>query len=68
MTLRLTAAETEALRRRALAEGASMQEVAKRALREYLSAHDPLIPLDVLLDVELARYAGALDELARWRD
>lgn len=68
MTLRLTANETEALRRRARAERASMQEVAKRALEEYIDAHDPLAPLDVVLDEQLARYAGALEQLGRWRD
>jgi hypothetical protein len=68
MTLRLTASETEALRRRARAEGASMQEVAKRALEEYIGARDALAPLDVVLDDQLARYAGALDRLGRWRD
>jgi hypothetical protein len=68
MTLRLTASETEALRRRARAERASMQEVAKRALDEYIGAHDALAPLDVVLDDQLTRYAGALEQLGRWQD
>ena len=68
MTLRLTTSETEALRRRARAERRSMQEIAKRALDEYMDAHDPTAPLDVLLDRQLTRYAGALEELGRWRD
>jgi hypothetical protein len=68
MTLRLTTSETEALRRRARAERRSMQEVAKRALDEYLDAHDGAAPLDVVLDWQLDRYAGALEHLGRWRD
>jgi len=68
MTLRLTTSETEALRRRARAEHRSMQEVAKRALDEYLDAHEPAAPLDLLIDRQLTRYAGAMEQLARWRD
>lgn len=37
MTLRLNDDETEALRRRAEKDGASMQEVAKAAIAEYVS-------------------------------
>jgi division protein CdvB (Snf7/Vps24/ESCRT-III family) len=36
MTLRLTEAEQNALRARAELEGISMQEVARRAVREYV--------------------------------
>jgi predicted transcriptional regulator len=36
MTLRLTEAETEALRRTAEREGVSMQDVARKAIREYV--------------------------------
>ena len=36
MTLRLTEAEQRALKRRAEAEGISMQEAARRAVREYV--------------------------------
>ncbi|KQS66975.1 hypothetical protein [Modestobacter sp. Leaf380] len=68
MTLRLTAAQTEALRRRAQEEHASMQEVAKRALTEYLAAHDRRTPLDLVLDDEISRHGVALQELGRWRD
>ena len=68
MTLRLTARETDALRRRALAEQTSMQELTRRALDEYLAARTGMAPLDVLLDEELGRYAGAIKHLGRWRD
>ena len=37
MNLRLTDAETEALRRKAAEEGRSMQEVARAAIAEYTS-------------------------------
>lgn len=36
MTLRLTDAEQQALKTRAEAEGISMQEAARRAVREYV--------------------------------
>jgi len=36
MTLRLTDEEQEALRRRAKSEGISMQDAARRAVREYI--------------------------------
>lgn len=68
MTLRLTAAQTEALRRRATAEHVSMQDVAKRAVAEYLTAHDRRTPLDLVLDQEIERHGAALSELGRWRD
>lgn len=37
MTLRLTDAEQEALRTRAEADGISMQEAARRAVREFVA-------------------------------
>lgn len=37
MTLRLTEDEQDALRRRAEAEGISMQEAARRAVREFVA-------------------------------
>ena len=37
MTLRLTDTEQEALRERAEAEGISMQEAARRAVREFVT-------------------------------
>lgn len=40
MTLRLTDEEQEQLRRRAADEGVSMQEIARRAVREYVGLED----------------------------
>ena len=65
MTLRLSDDETEALRRRAELEHRSMQEVARRAIREYVENHSRAELLDQVLDEELPRYAEALERLGR---
>ena len=65
MTLRLTDAETEALRRRAELERRSMQEVAREAIREYIEDHSRAELLDQVLDEELPRYAEALERLGQ---
>lgn len=65
MTLRLTDAETEALRGRAEFEDRSMQEIAKQAVREYIENHSRRDLLDRVLDEELPRFAEALDRLGR---
>jgi hypothetical protein len=64
----LSPAQSEALRRRALAEGASMQDVARRAVEAYIRAHEADVPIGVLIDEELSRFAGAVQQLATWRD
>jgi predicted transcriptional regulator len=63
MTLRLSEAETEALRRRADREGRSMQEVAREAVREYVERTSRRELVDRVLDTELPRYAEALRRL-----
>ncbi len=55
MTLRLTDAETEALRRRALREKRSMQDVARQAVRDYIESTSRQELLDEVLDEELPR-------------
>ena len=65
MTLRLTDAETEALRRRAEMERRSMQDVARQAIREYVENHSRAELLDQVLDEELPRYAEALKRLGQ---
>jgi len=65
MTLRLTDAETDALRKRAEFEDRSMQDVAKQAVREYVESHSRRDLLDRVLDEELPRYAEALERLGR---
>ncbi|RWZ53264.1 ribbon-helix-helix protein, CopG family [Labedella phragmitis] len=65
MTLRLTDAETDALRRRAEFESRSMQDVAREAVREYVERHSHDDLIDRVLDEELPRYAEALERLAQ---
>lgn len=64
MTLRLSDAQTEALRARADFEGRSMQEVAKSAIDEYVETHSRSDLIDRVLDRELPRYAEAMRRLA----
>lgn len=63
MTLRLTDAETEALRERAEFESRSMQDVARSAIRDYIETRSRRDLLDSVLDTELPRYAEALRRL-----
>lgn len=63
MTLRLDEQETEALRRRAELEGRSMQEVARKAVREYIERTSTDNLLERVLDEQLPRYAEALRRL-----
>jgi len=65
MTLRLTDAEAEALRRRAELERRPMQEVVRQAIREYVEGHSRGELLDRILDEELPRYAEALERLGQ---
>ena len=65
MTLRLTDAEVDALRRRAEYESRSMQDVAKQAVREYVENHSRQDLLRNVLDEELPRYAEALERLGK---
>jgi hypothetical protein len=65
MTLRLTDDERDELRRRAAVEGISMQEAARRAIREYigLSDHRDRVVASArrIMDV----HADAIDRLGR---
>jgi predicted transcriptional regulator len=63
MTLRLTADEADALRRRAKLEDRSMQDVARQAIREYVEQRSRGDLLEQILDVEIPRYAEALRRL-----
>lgn len=65
MTLRLTDAETDALRAQAEREGRSMQDVARAAVRDYVERNAKRRAVDAVLDSELARYANALDRLGQ---
>ncbi|WP_194164885.1 MULTISPECIES: ribbon-helix-helix protein, CopG family [unclassified Pseudactinotalea] len=65
MTLRLSDAEADALRRRAERESRSMQDVARQAVREYVERRSRAELLDQVLDQELPRYTEALDRLGQ---
>ncbi|MCA1712153.1 MAG: ribbon-helix-helix protein, CopG family [Actinobacteria bacterium] len=65
MTLRLTEDEARALREQAEAEGRSMQDVARAAVREYVERRAKRTRLDEVLDSELPRYADALERLGQ---
>lgn len=65
MTLRLSDAEANALRRRAEQESRSMQDIARQAVREYVENHSRAELLDQVLDRELPRYAEALERLGQ---
>ena len=63
MNLRLTEAETDALRRRAAAEGRSMQEVARAAIADYVS--DRPARLRAAIERVRAEDAELLERLSR---
>ena len=65
MTLRLSADDSEALRRQAELESRSMQEVAQGAIREYISRRSLASRVDEALDVLTPRYAELLDRLGQ---
>jgi predicted transcriptional regulator len=63
MTLRLTEEETEALRAQAAREGRSMQEIARTAIRVYVSRR--AVTRDEALRRIVAEDAELLSRLAR---
>jgi hypothetical protein len=65
MTLRLTDDEQVALQRRAAAEGISMQEAARRAVREYVAHGEHRERVVTAAARVAAAHAEALDRLGR---
>lgn len=65
MTLRLTDEEQEALRSRAAAEGISMQEAARRAVREYVSGREHRDRVHETASRVIDVHADAIDRLGR---
>ena len=65
MTLRLSDEEQELLRRRAAEEGVSMQEVARRAVREYVGLEDHRDRVFVSARRVLTAHADAIERLGR---
>lgn len=65
MTLRLDHDEQQALRDQAAAEGISMQDVARRAIREYVARRDHQHRVGAAADLILDVHAEAIDRLGR---
>ncbi len=65
MTLRLTEAEQAALRDRAGAEGVSMQEAVRRAVREYVARAEHRDRVSAAAERVLDAHSDALDRLGR---
>lgn len=65
MTLRLTDDEQDELKRRAAHEGLSMQEVARRAIREYVGLADHRDRVAASAERILIAHADALERLGR---
>ena len=63
MTLRLTDEEHEALRERASLEGISMQEAARRAVRQYVASRDRRDRIDAAAALVMNRHGEALRRL-----
>jgi hypothetical protein len=65
MTLRLTQNEQAALRERAEAEGISMQEAARRAVREFVVRGNHRDRVSAAAERVIAAHRDALDRLGR---
>ena len=65
MTLRLTEDEQTALRERAAAEGISMQEAARRAVRDYISRSAHQQRVSEAARRVIAAHTEVLDRLGR---
>ncbi len=63
MTLRLNEEEREALRERAALEGMSMQEAARRAVREYIARADHRYRVSGAAKLIMERHGEALRRL-----
>lgn len=63
MTLRLTDSEQEALRMRAEVEGISMQEAARRAIREFVARGEHRDRVSEATELIIDRHADALRRL-----
>lgn len=65
MTLRLTEEEQEALRERAAADGISMQDAARRAIREYIVRSDHRRKVNTAADLIMVVHADAIERLGQ---
>lgn len=65
MTLRLTEEEQESLRERASQEGISMQEAARRAVREYVARSEHRDRAAAAADLIMDVHTDAIERLGR---
>jgi plasmid stability protein len=65
MTLRLDEQDHEALRARAAAEGISMQDAARRAIRDYVARSEHRAKVSTATDLILDVHAEAIERLGR---
>jgi hypothetical protein len=65
MTLRLTDDEQDELRKRAADEGVSMQELARRAIREYVGLADHHNRVVLSAEKIMRAHAEAIEQLGR---
>lgn len=65
MTLRLTDEEQEAVRQRAAAEGVSMQDLARRAVRTYVGLEDHRDRVFAAAERVMVAHAEAIERLGR---
>jgi hypothetical protein len=65
MTLRLTDDEQDALRERAAAEGISMQDAARRAVRDYITRGAHRERVSAAAQRVMAAHADALERLGQ---
>lgn len=65
MTLRLNEQEQQALKARAASEGSSMQEVARKAIRDYVARSEHRDNVATAAETVLAVHADAIERLGR---
>jgi plasmid stability protein len=65
MTLRLTDEEQRALRERAAADGVSMQDAARRAIRDYIARSEHRSRVALAADRVTEAHGDALERLGR---
>jgi plasmid stability protein len=65
MTLRLDEDDQQALRQRAAAEGISMQDAARRAIREYLARSEHRSRVSSATELIMGVHADAIERLGR---
>ena len=65
MTLRLDQADQDALRDRAAAEGISMQDVARRAIRDYIARSNHRARVSNATELILNVHADAIERLGQ---